>query len=95
MPRKTLSPEQRRQWATDGYLLLNGILGKKELAQFGRVVDRLYRRHARPGKKTNLKKSLDRRNVLGDDDLFIELMDHPATFDLVLDILGPNTGVAP
>jgi hypothetical protein len=90
MAGQTLTAEQKRQWATDGYVLLEGVLGKDEVRGISRVVDRLYRQHAPPDKKTRIKKTLDRRNVLGDDDLFIEFMDHPATFDLVLDVLGPN-----
>ncbi len=90
MPVKTLTPEQRRQLAIDGYLHLKGVLGKKELTQSCHIVDRLYRLHAPPDEKTKLKKTLDRRNILGDDDRLIQFMDHPSTFDLVLDILGPN-----
>ena len=94
MPEKTLTPEQRRQWAIDGYVLLKSVFSKDEVRRMTRVVDRLYRQHAPPDKKTGARKNLDRRNALGDDDLFIELMDHPATFDLVLDILGPNIQVS-
>ena len=84
------SSEMQRQWAIDGYLLLDGVLKKNELKRISSVVDRLYRTHAQPGTKTGNKKTLDRRNALDDDDVFVEFIDHPVTFDLVLDILGPN-----
>lgn len=86
---RTLTEEQKRQWSTDGYLVLKGVLSKTEVKQLAGEVDRIYRKHARQNPDANLRNGLSRRNVLPESDAFIHLIDHPATFDLVLNLLGP------
>ena len=84
-----LTDEQRRQWAIDGYLVLKGVLSRPEIDRMIREIDRLHRKHILQNKEADPKKGLDRRNVMEDSDAFVGLMDHPATFGVTLDLMGP------
>ncbi len=89
MSTRKLTEEQKRQWATDGYLVLKGALSKPKVKRLIREADRIYRKHARQNPDANLKNGISRRNVLPESDAFIDLIDPPDIFDLVLDLLGP------
>ena len=80
--------EQKRQWAIDGYLVLKGVLSRPEVNRLTRAVDRLYRKHVTQSKDADPKKGLERFNVMEASDIFVELIDYPSTFNLVLDLLG-------
>jgi len=86
---RVLTEEQQQQWAIDGYLVLKDVLSRDEIKLFSKEIDRLHRKHVIRNPDVDSKKGLDRRNLLPDSDVFIELMDHPAVFDLVLDLMGP------
>ena len=86
---RVLTEEQQRQWAIDGYLVLKNVLSRDETKLFTREIDRLHRKHVLRNPEVDSMKGLDRRNLLPDSDVFIDLMDHPAIFDLVLDLMGP------
>lgn len=88
MTYRVLTKEQEQQWAIDGYLLLKNVLSKSEVKTLIKEIDRLYRKHA------SNSKGMDRRNLLPDSKVFIHLMDHPAIFDLVLDLMGPYLQVS-
>lgn len=83
-----LTEAQRRQWAIDGYLLIKGALDQPHVARLTRALDALYDRHVTQA-GADPAKGLDRRNVIEDDDTFVELIDHPAVFGIVLDLLDP------
>lgn len=83
-----LTDEQKHQWREDGFLLLKGALTPEEVAKLTAVVDAIYAPHLQqPDVKPEA--GLDRRNVMEENALFVELMDHPATFPVVLALLGP------
>lgn len=84
-----LTGEQKQQWAIDGYILLKGVLSSAESGELRREVDRLHRRFVLNKADADPKSGLDRRNILPDSDAFIHLMDHPAVFDVVLELMGP------
>ena len=91
-PRKRklkLSVEQKRQWAIDGYLLLPGVLSAPEVKHFTRAADKLYRTHLRRNKDANPSSTMLHRNAMEDNDVFVELIDYPSTFDMVVELLGP------
>ena len=103
----TLTDEQRRQWRTDGYLELPGVLSPQEVEFFSAELDRI---RALPGFEPVQREGLpighyewlphaddldpagfmDRRDLLGYGEHFINLMDRPNVFDLIVDIMGPN-----
>lgn len=89
MPTRQLTDEQKARWAIDGYLVLPGVLSRAEVARLKREVDRLYRKHVTRSPNGDPTKGLDHRNATEDSEVLIEFIDHPATFGLVLDLLGP------
>jgi hypothetical protein len=83
-----LSDEQKHRWKEDGFLLLPGLLTPNEVRDLTAAVDAMWEAHLRqPDAKPEA--GMDRRNVMEEDDRFVALMDHPATFPLVLELMGP------
>ena len=85
----TLSDAQQRQWAIDGYLLLKGVLPQTTVTRLIRQVDRLHRKEIRRNPDAKARQGMDRRNILPDSQEFIDLIDPPATFGPVVDLMGP------
>ena len=103
---QTLTPEQRRNWNIDGYLLVEGALSPDRVAFFSDKIDEVRKR---PGYEPlsgmlprghygwveqcadqNPEAFMDRRDLLSYDQSFIDLIDHAPVFDLIVDIMGPN-----
>ncbi|HZP84172.1 MAG TPA: phytanoyl-CoA dioxygenase family protein [Chthonomonadaceae bacterium] len=84
-----LSAEQRAAFERDGFLVVPDALPLDMVARLTEVVDRLYERGLREQglSKTN---HWHMRNCVVEDDLFLELLDWPATFPLVVDLLNWN-----
>ena len=83
-----LTDKQKKQWKEDGYLVLKGILSPEEIENLTAVVDKMYEEHLQqPDVKPEA--GLDKRNVMEDHDIFVDLMDHPATFPIVLELMSP------
>ena len=83
-----LTDKQKQQWKEDGYLVLKGILSPGEVENLTAVVDQMYEEHLQqPDVKPDA--GLDRRNVMEDHDIFVDLMDHPATFPIALELMSP------
>jgi hypothetical protein len=99
-----LSDLQREQWAVDGYLQLEGVLNPAEVDFFSEEIDRVrmlpgyepsretmplghyaWVEHADPDPGS----FMDRRNLLPYHQAFIDLIDRPGIFDLILDVMGP------
>jgi phytanoyl-CoA dioxygenase PhyH len=84
-----LMDEQKHQWREDGFLLLQSALTPAEVATMTAAVDAMFAAHLQqPDVKPDA--GLDRRNVMEENALFVELMDHPRTFPVVLELLGPH-----
>jgi ectoine hydroxylase-related dioxygenase (phytanoyl-CoA dioxygenase family) len=88
MATSILTKDQKRQWKQDGYIVLKGVLSPEQISNLTTVVDEMYQEHLQ---KPDVKPDavLDRRNVMEDNDIFVELMDHPTTFPVVLELLDP------
>jgi hypothetical protein len=100
---QTLSEAQRIKWATDGYICLEPVFDADEVAFFSNRIDQL--RHLPGYEPTDLPRGhygrveqcadldpdafMDRRDLLTYDQAFIDLIDRPGVFDLVVDIMGP------
>ena len=103
---QTLTPEQRRDWDIDGYLLVEGALAPDKVSLFSDKIDEIRKR---PGYEPlsgmlprghygwveqcadqNPEAFMDRRDLLSYDQSFIDLIDHAPVFDLIVDIMGPN-----
>jgi hypothetical protein len=99
-----LSPTQNNQWTVDGYLHIEGVLTPDEVAFFGDELDRIRHvpgwepseevlGHYQWSDRTSaLDPSgyMDRRELLTYGQPFIDLMDRPGIFDLIVDIMGPH-----
>ena len=100
---RTLSPEQRTRWAIDGYVHLPGIFSADEVAFFNDQLERMRTRPGwEPGPEQRghyawVERSadqdpesfMDRRDILPYHDAFIDLIDRPEVFELIVDIMGP------
>ena len=100
---RALTEAQREQWAVDGYLQLEGALSPAEVDFFSGLLDKvrgqpgyepaateLQRGHyAWKLPDQNLDAFMDRRDLLPYHQAFIDLIDRPRIFDLILDLMGP------
>ncbi|MGI9597991.1 MAG: phytanoyl-CoA dioxygenase family protein [Acidimicrobiales bacterium] len=99
-----LTDEQRKRWAEDGFVIVEGALGSDEVEFFSQELDRV---RLEPGwepssvalghygrldhaASTDPEGFMDRRDLLGYGQPFIDLIDRPGIFDLVVDLMGPN-----
>ncbi len=101
---RALTEAQREQWAVDGYLQLEGALSPAEVAFFSDLLDNTVRtqpgyepaatelqrgHYAWKLPDQNKDAFMDRRDLLPYHQAFIDLIDRPAIFDLILDLMGP------
>lgn len=101
---QTLTGEQRRRWAEDGYLVVEGALDDDEVAFLNDELDRIRLEPGwEPGRdalghyawldraaSTDPEGFMDRRDLLGYGQHFIDLIDRPGIFDLIVDLMGPH-----
>lgn len=101
---RTLTDLQREQWAVDGYLQIEGALSPAEVDFFSNQLDKVRMQpgfEPAPGKlprghydwvphaDPKLDAFMDRRDLLTYHQAFIDLIDRPRIFDLILDLMGP------
>ena len=92
-----LTEEQRCQWKEEGYLVLKGVLSAEEIKNLTAVIDQMDEEHRKQLRSENSQNGsdvkpsagLNKLNVIGENEIFIGLMDHPVTFPVVLELLGP------
>ena len=98
-----LSKQQRRAWDINGFIHLEGVLDADEISHLCQQVDDIRTKPG--WEPTNLPMGhydwveqcqnqdtegfMDRRDLLSYDDAFINLIDRPGVFDLIVDIMGP------
>ncbi len=100
---RTLTEAQREQWAVDGYLQIEGALSPAEVDFFSDQLDHVRTQPGYEPAATELQRGhyvwklpdqnkdafMDRRDLLPYHQAFIDLIDRPAIFDLILDLMGP------
>jgi ectoine hydroxylase-related dioxygenase (phytanoyl-CoA dioxygenase family) len=74
----------------DGYVLLEGALGPEEVERLLAGVDRTWTQHRGGVPPTSGAAALHLLAFCGREAPFLELIDHPATLPLVVELLGPN-----
>jgi hypothetical protein len=100
-----LTEQQRTQWARDGYIQLEQVLSAGEVAFFSEQLDQIRKQPGWEPIHGELPRGhygwmaqsvnqdpesfMDRRDLLSYDQAFIDLIDRPGVFDLVVDIMGP------
>lgn len=101
---QTLTDEQRERWQTDGFLHLEGVLDPDEVAFFCDELDRIRALPGyEPGsdqlghyelldhaRSLDAEGFMDRRILLDYGQHFVDLIDRPNVFDLIVDIMGPH-----
>ena len=104
MNERTLTQDQRDRWMIDGYLHLSNVFDAEEVNSLSASVDGLRqtagwepmsgmlpRGHYGWVEQTadqDTEGFMDRRDLLPYDQCFIDLIDRPEVFDLVVDIMG-------
>ena len=83
----TLTEEERRQFAEDGFFIVRDVLPRDLVAQLIPIVDRLAAEY-RPKKGLEKHQMHNLFDFIGKDELFLELLDWPKTFAKVFGILG-------
>lgn len=99
-----LTTAQREQWAINGYLHLEGVLSPDEVGALSEEMGRFrqapgwepspdgplgHYRWLEHAVDTNSEGFMDRRDLLTYHPCFIDLVDRPNVFDLIVDIMGP------
>lgn len=98
-----LTEAQRNDWAINGFIRLEGVFGPDEVEFFSNQIDGMRQKPG--WEPTDLPRGhygwveeagnqdpeafMDRRDILPFHDAFIELIDRPEVFDLIVDIMGP------
>ena len=86
-----ITPEQKRQFDEQGYLIRRGALDAGLIASLVAAGDRLIASQRRQNRQRSNGGLYDGfRNVLSMDEAFLPLLTHPATFSLVAQLLGPH-----
>ncbi len=98
-----LTDAQRRRWESDGYVRIENALSASSVALYCGEVDALRRKpgwepmekplgHYRWVERAinpDTEAFMDRRDLIGYHEAFIDLIDRSPIFDLVVDIMGP------
>ena len=82
-----LTREQQKQWKTEGYIVLKEVLSPEEVQTLTATVDEMDAEF-RKGENVTPDSVFDKRNAMETNDIFVDLMDHPVTFPIVLELLG-------
>lgn len=83
-----LSPEERRQFDEQGYLVVEQALSQSEVQRLVAKVDAVHARKVAEG--VSPSEVLFYPNFIPDDPDYVDLVDHPRTIMKVIDILGWN-----
>jgi ectoine hydroxylase len=74
---------------SDGFVAIPGALGPLAVARLAAALDRVYEEEVATG-RTRAGEPMHLLGQLGRDDLFLDLLDHPAVFALIWSELGWN-----
>jgi hypothetical protein len=85
-----LSPDLRRRFEEDGFLIVRGALGADQVAGLNAAGDRLIAGTDLLDRQTGGDAYDGFRNVVGRDPAFTNLLTHGPTVSLVLQLMSPN-----
>jgi ectoine hydroxylase-related dioxygenase (phytanoyl-CoA dioxygenase family) len=85
-----LSEEQRRQFDQEGYLIVRNALSPRQVERLIEAGDRLIASDLTENRQTNSASYDSFRNSIALDDAFLELLMHPTTVPLVVQLFGEN-----
>src|SRR5688500_12743283 len=84
-----LTQEQNHFFEANGYLIVPAALSEQDIAHFTRIVDELAD-DDRVRQDAALDSSVEIRNAIARSDELLPLLDWPATFPLMAQIMGWN-----
>lgn len=84
-----LTDVQRATFERNGYLVVPEALSPDQVARLGDAVDRVWWAH-RDVPPVRGAEALHLLAFLGSEEAFLQLLDHPATLPIVVDLLGWN-----
>ena len=84
-----LTTEMRRQWEDDGYLHLKHIIPSDEVAEYLDAANETITKYERKYSNVRNKGAYTITNTLELTDRIDRLMDHPNSFGIILDLMGP------
>ena len=84
-----LTTEMRRQWEDDGYLHLKHIIPSDEVAEYLDAANETITKYERKYSNVRNKGAYTITNTLEWTDRIDRLMDHPNSFGIILDLMGP------
>lgn len=94
LPFNPLTEEQRQQFDTEGYLIIRNALDADTVERLIEVGDQLIASESRVNRQEDLPGVYDGfRNVVSLDPVFTDLITHPSTLPLVVQLLGANLQV--
>jgi hypothetical protein len=86
-----LTPEQREQWADEGYVILEKVLSDGEIRRLTDVTDSVDRDSQKKGRDANAYLSVN--GTINLDNAFLDLIDHPGHLGIVLELLGAHAAL--
>jgi ectoine hydroxylase len=84
-----LTAEQRETFEREGYLVVPGALDPEQVDRLTQSVDRVWEA-SREGPPVAGAEALHLLGFCGSDRRFLEMLDHPTTLPLIVDLLGWN-----
>lgn len=84
-----ISPEQRRQFDEDGFVLIEDALNPVEVAELTEVIDELTDHYTRE-RNLDPQEPFQIRNIVAAHPRFRQMIDHPRILPLMVDVMGVN-----
>jgi ectoine hydroxylase len=81
-----LSDTERETWDRDGFLVLPAVFDADEVSALTAAADRLEQRVG--GLSTAAGEAFERTNIVEDDELFLDLIDHQRLLGAAMDLMG-------
>jgi hypothetical protein len=86
---RRLTDEMRRHWREEGYILLKGALTKDQAATYLSAADSVIERYRNHNPDVRDQKAFTIIQTVEQSPAFDSLIDHPGTFGVILDLIGP------
>ncbi|MBK8296871.1 MAG: phytanoyl-CoA dioxygenase family protein [Saprospiraceae bacterium] len=85
---------QKKNFDKNGFLIIRNALSRTEIELYNLCIDKLYLDKKELILKRPFSVGLDWKNIVSEDHNFINLIDHPSTFSIVLKLLGYHIQLA-
>ena len=86
---RILTKEMRRDWVENGYIHLKGALTRDQAASYLAAADEVIKRYRDERPNVRDKAAFTIIQTVEQSPAFDSLIDHPGTFGVILDLMGP------